>query len=353
MNSPRALAHIVGLGASTALGRTIEATAAAARAGVCGFSEHPVMVDTVGEPMRVARAPWLEPELPGVERYWQLLYPAIDEALAQARGAVSIGSTPVGLFLALPPDRPGRPEDLPSALCQRVWDRYGAAFDTAVTFEFGHAAGYVAVDAALRALASSRDLCMVGGADSYLTAETLEWVEACDQLNGAGRLNNAWGFIPGEAAGSVLLASPRFVESGGLPADGELIGLGVAREANRIKTETVCIGEGMTRALRLALSSLPPNQHVTDVYCDLNGEPYRADEYGFAMLRTREQFRTASAFVAPAECWGDVGAAGAPLNAALGVIAQRKRYAKGSLALLCGSSETGERGAALIAACEA
>jgi 3-oxoacyl-[acyl-carrier-protein] synthase I len=346
----RAVAHIVGIGASTPLGSTVWASAAAARAGVCGFTEHPFVVDTVGEPMRVAAAPWLEATLLGTERYWQLIYPAIDEALAAMAYGRSQEAIRIGLFVALPPDRAGRPSDLAPMIRRLVSDRYGRQFEAVVAFETGHAAGYAAFDAATRNLMSSTGLCMVVGVDSYLSPETLEWIEACDQLNGAGRMNNAWGFIPGEAAGAVLLGSSRFVESAGMPVLGDLIGLGLAREANRIKTDSVCIAEGLTLAFRIALNGLEPHECVTDVFCDLNGEPYRADEYGFAALRTREQFRSASAFVAPAECWGDVGAAGATLLTALSVIAQRKQYARGPLALVCGSSESGERGAALIAA---
>ncbi len=80
----------------------------------------------------------------------------------------------------------------------------------------------------------------------------------------------------------------------------------------------------------------------------MNGEPYRADEFGFACLRTREAFVSASEFVAPAECWGDVSAASAPLQAMLASIAASKAYANGQYALLWGSSESGERGAMLL-----
>lgn len=80
----------------------------------------------------------------------------------------------------------------------------------------------------------------------------------------------------------------------------------------------------------------------------MNGETYRADEFGFAALRTRERFRSATDFVAPADCWGDIGAAGMPLHSALALIANRKRYGKGPISLVWASSESGERGAVLL-----
>ena len=43
----------------------------------------------------------------------------------------------------------------------------------------------------------------IAGAEGLLAHldQSLEWLEACDQLHSAGPLNNAWGFIPGEGAG--------------------------------------------------------------------------------------------------------------------------------------------------------
>ena len=58
---------------------------------------------------------------------------------------------------------------------------------------------------------------------------------------------------------------------------------------------------------------------------------------------------SASEFVAPADCWGDVGAAGATLHLMLAAIAAHKLYARGRLAFVWGSAEGGERGAALLA----
>ena len=55
--------HIFGLGASTPIGRNVWASAAAARAGICGFSTHPYMLDSVGEPVRIARASWIDMEV--------------------------------------------------------------------------------------------------------------------------------------------------------------------------------------------------------------------------------------------------------------------------------------------------
>lgn len=345
-----ACVHVVALGACTPIGRDAWSSAAAARAAVTGFARHPYMVDTAGEPMHVAFAPWLDINMNGADRLEALLLPAIDEALAPL--LAHPGAAPrVALALGLPAARPGVPADLKSELARRVGARYAGRFTARAVFASGHAAGLLALDAAARKLARGElDACVVAGVDSYIDPDTLEWLEQCDQFHGAGKLNNAWGFVPGEGAGAVLLVHPDTLAGlGNAPSLARLLGCGCAFEPRGIKTQSVCIGEGLTAALRTTLQALPAGTRVSDVYCDMNGEPYRADEYGFAGLRMGDAFETLSDFVAPADCWGDVAAASGPLHLLLAVAAGVKGYSRGRTALTWASSESGERAAALLA----
>jgi 3-oxoacyl-[acyl-carrier-protein] synthase-1 len=308
------------------------------------------MIDTAGEPMRVALAPWLDVSLDGIERFEGLLFPAIDDALRPLADAAS-GKLRVALALGLPAPRPGLPQDLEGQLKRAISERYPGRFVGIAAFANGHAAGLLALDAAFRKLDQGAfDACVVAGVDSYMVPETLEWLEENDQLHGAGALNNAWGFIPGEGASALLLASGAALRTLQLQPLAFVRSVGLGTEKNRIKTETVCIGEGLTDAFRAALGVLPQGAQVTDVYCDMNGEPYRADEFGFACLRTKEWFVAASEFIAPADCWGDVAAASGPLCITLSIVAGCKAYAKGPLAFIWASSELGERAGAVIRA---
>ena len=66
------------------------------------------------------------------------------------------------------------------------------------------------------------------------------------------------------------------------------------------------------------------------------------------MISVPRRFRADSAhFLAPADCWGDVAAAGAPLHLALASIAGAKGYARGNVSFIWSSAEGGERSAAL------
>lgn len=341
--------YVVGLGASTPVGRDALSSAAAVRAGINGFAEHPYMIDSAGEPMRVAIAPWLGSDSYGRDRLEALLFPSIDQAL-EPLVAAGDSTIRVALALGLPSARPGLPAGLGVAMRSSIARRYGDRFGVQAVLESGHAAAILGLDASLRKMAEGAfDACVLAGVESYLSPDTLEWLEESEQLHGAGPLNNAWGFIPGEAAGAACLVTERALRRLHLEPLGQVRGVGCGFEQNRIKTKAVCIGEGLTAAFRDGLSGLPLDAKVTDVYCDMNGEAYRGDEFGFAALRTKESFESPSDFVAPADCWGDVSAASIPLGLVLSAVASAKAYAKGAYAFICASSESGERGAALIA----
>lgn len=339
---------IVAMGANTPIGREAWSSAAAARAGISGFGTHPFMVDSCGEPMRAVVAPWIGIDMLGVDRLEMLLLPAIEEAMESF--AVQAGwPRRVGLAVALPSARPGVAPGMEADLAQRLARRFGASCEAPRCYPLGHAAALVALKDAKDALAQGQmDACIVAAVDSYIDPSTLDWLESCDQLHGAGRHNNAWGFTPGEAGAALLLMRGPVAAALGIEPLAAVWGVGIASERNLIKTETVCIGDGLTRAFLAAFQPLSADVRVSDVYCDMNGEPYRADEFGFTCLRTSERFVCASDFVAPADCWGDVGAAGAVLHIVLAAVAGRKGYARGNVAMAWASSETGARGAAVL-----
>jgi 3-oxoacyl-[acyl-carrier-protein] synthase-1 len=304
------------------------------------------MVDRSGKPMRVALAPWLDPAYSGQERFEALLCPAIEQALVTdpvARGFR------VALALALPEARPGLPPDLEADLESSIPMRFPHSFTAVAVFAKGHASGLLALRAACQRIDDGAfDACVVAGVESYLAPETLEWVDDCGRLHGSGTPGNPWGFVPGEGAGAALLTSARFVEQLRIEPLARVLSIGIAFEENRANQGRVCIGDGLSAAFRASLEALPRHLKVTDVFCDMNGEPDRADEFGFASLRTKPAFVSQSDFVAAASCWGDVSAASAPLGVMLSAIAHRKGYSNGHHALVWASSDGGERAAALL-----
>lgn len=337
--------YIVGTGAQTPVGRSALAAAAAVRCNIAAFSEHPFMIDKHGEPIVVARAKWLDEDLPLTERIVTLAVDAAGEALRPLAGQFSTLRRQMGIHLALSAEN--LPDDIQR---QNVLNRFAAGLGLTTTDApiepviDGHAGGLLALENACRQLRhGDASLCLVGGADSWLDPARLDAIDVAGRLHSR---NHSWGFIPGEGAGFCLITTGAAARRVGLTPLAELLAVATAHETKFMGTKTVCIGEGLTAAFRAVLD---PTQRVSHSYCDFNGETYRADEYGFAICRTSDCFENPGSFTAAAECWGDAGAASSLLALTLPVAAGALGYAKGAVNFVWSSSARGPlRGAALV-----
>ena len=339
---------ILGLGARTPLGLDAPASAAAVRAAISAIAAHPYFIDKAGEPMAVARDARLDVDAPITERMAVLGEAALRESLAPLTPGGGT-ATPLPVFLGLPEAQPGVPPNLGETLTGRLAALAGlpVPLGPVTPLAQGHAAGLMALQQAARAIqAGAAELCLAGGIDSYLEAERLEWLDAEEQLMSAA---NRSGFPPGEGASFCLIASPLAAQRLRLPVLARLVAVATALEPNRMKTETVCIGEGLTQAFRAVIEHLDlPDERIDAMVCDLNGERYRNEEFVFTLLRTQRAFVDTGNFSHPADGWGDVAAASGPLFAVLAVTAGIKGYAAGPRHLLWASSEGGARSAALL-----
>jgi 3-oxoacyl-[acyl-carrier-protein] synthase-1 len=288
----------------------------------------------------------LSPGIGGVERFLGLARPAIEESLAPL---LRLGAPPgpLHLYLGLPEPRPGLPPALDRELTRQLEDVPDLPPLRIATISHGHSAGLMALQQAWLQIQSGQlQFCLAGGVDTYLEAETLEWLDQERQLMSA---ENRSGFVPGEGAGFCLVTSTTTARRYGLDVLAWVVSVATTREENRIKTDTICIGKGLTAAILEASASLTlPEQRIDFTYCDLNGERYRSEEFTFALLRAQAAFVNATDNLTPADCWGDMGAASGPLLAALAVTSGLRNYAKGPRSLLWTSSENGQRSAALI-----
>lgn len=337
---------VAGVGAATAIGATAPASTAATRAGIAGFSEHPYMLDQRGDPIVMAIAPYIPIDIAGADRLLALALSAAAESMASMAENHNRLSCPA--IIGFPQVRPGMSTEIAEEFKRRFPKEIpGKLKISEVTvIPAGHSAGLMALEAGRRIILSGNaDSCLIGGVDSYLDPDTLEWLDGNEQLHSG---INAWGFIPGEAAGFCFLVSRRFLERHKLKSLCRILSIGTSREKNLIKTDTVCIGEGLTKACRQALQHLPVEARIDNIICDMNGETYRADEYGFTMARVSERFVDPANFQTPADCWGDVGAASGPLFITLAAFAGMKGYAPGPHTLVWNSSESGDRAAAII-----
>jgi len=336
--------HIIAVGARTPVGLRAESSAAAVRAGISRVNRHPCFVDGDGEFLNLAFDARLEPELAGWRRIAALAASTIAEVLAKAASAVPALEGP-HVLLTLPETRPGFSEADVQQVVQFLTQGVARGLGVEVIGR-GHAGSLEALRVASEHFARGKGYFIVCGADSYMDADALDWLEEHGRVK---RSKVRSGFTPGEASGALLVATGGTLHSASAPQSLAVIrGVGTSVEARTVLSDADSQGEGLARAIRAASSGLKvPEEAVDAIFCDINGERYRTEEWGCALLRSQSATKTTDYQLAT-DSWGDVGAASGALGCILAVQSWRRGYAAGPRALVCAASDGGLRGAAVL-----
>lgn len=336
-------AHIVALGARTAVGLRPETAAAAVRAGISRTQEHPRLVDGRGEPLRAAYDTKLDEDLPSLERIVALA----EHCLHQIAAKLPLRAE-LPLLLSTPEPRPGFTTADEQHLERRLAHAYGPLRLLSVrTASRGHAGALEAVHVAAQLVSTTtHQACLVGGAESWLDPRTLAWLSSRRRLAVADARS---AFFPGEGACFALVVSHAARRSLGVPSLAAIRSSGVATERCSLQSGLDNLGLGLTAAVRDACAGLGGSAGlVDDIYCDLNGESYRAQEWGLAILRTHPWLRDPAGHIAPADRWGDLGAATGTALSMLPIEAWQRGYDRGPLVLLFAGSDSGRRAAVVL-----
>jgi 3-oxoacyl-[acyl-carrier-protein] synthase I len=340
--------HIVAFGARTPVGLTAESSAAAIRAGIARVGEHPFMVDSGGDKLKCGRDSLLAPDTFGADRMALLAC----STLREVADKLTANSRPIErlpVVLALPESRPGFGQADPQVI-ERALRTQPVPNVAKVTVELagdGHAGVLYGLTIAMRHVVEGRHaLCVVAGVDSYFHADTLDWLDADRRI---GRAEIRSGFPPAEGAAMLAVTSNATRLRLGLPSLARIRGVACTRERRSRLSHEGLLGEGLTDAINRAATNLAsPGEVLDDVYCDINGERDRTDDWGFALLRTSSLFRDGTAYTMTANQCGDMGASSAALNCVLAAQAWQRGYAHGALALVWGASWGGLRGAVVL-----
>jgi len=212
------------------------------------------------------------------------------------------------------------------------------------TIYSGRAAGIEAIEMAFDYLYDTEyKFILIGGSDSYLEDELLDKLDQKRRLLSASAND---GFAPGEAAGFLLLT--KHIELADVQ-DGYVIALnppGVSEESGHMYSEEPYRGDGLDRAFKGALIN-HQHKNISSIYSSLNGENFWAKELGVAQLRNKKSFNDDVQVEHPVDCFGDLGAATAPVLVALA--AQDLFDNKETKAhLVYSSSDSAKRGAIVV-----
>jgi 3-oxoacyl-[acyl-carrier-protein] synthase-1 len=329
---------VLNTGVVTAVGLTAASACAAIRAKLTNPQEM-LVKDRNGEPLMGYRVP-IDDGQPDATKLVRMASLAITECLADIPKP-DWQQIPLWLCVA-EKSRPGRVAGLDDRLFLDICSHLGARFaDQSAIVAQGRASIGTALYQARKQLLE-RDVphVLIVAVDSLLNIPTLSAFEEKERLLTSANSN---GFIPGEAAGAVLLGRP----SGA--AELLCTGLGFGIESATLESEQPQRAEGLVQAFRAALSDAGCALHELDFrITDLSGEQYYFKEASLALTRVMRQRKEEFDIWHAAECTGEIGAAAGPVALAVAQAACRKAYAPGPGILFHSSNDSGERVAAVL-----
>ena len=172
---------------------------------------------------------------------------------------------------------------------------------------FGAHAGFVdALQLAANLVAGRKlDRCLVGAVDSTLDPEFLIAAAVKGLLKTP---LNPVGFVPGEAAAFALVERTRDARPGRPPLASFSCGPLVPGEFDS-RSQKSPDGDRLARAIRNLFDAWPLNTEVAVVIGDLNGDEYRARNWGSALTRLVGHNAGRASIWIPALGFGEMGAA--------------------------------------------
>lgn len=334
--------EVYGVGAQTPVGLSAAGGSAAIRAGISRLSEFS-FTTLEGEPFVLASAPEIPDAMPARERMATLARGALLDCLGDFTKDTL---PPTRLWLILPEPRPGFTQE------DEAWVRRAIASEAAslgLMLEAKmHGRGHAGLMQCLDAIDfEAEPTCahLLLATDSYLEDETLVWLERERMLKLA---TTRTGFVPGEAASCILLGSRVLRTHRGFHSLARIRGFGVAFEKEGRDSDAGSLGVALSHAVRSSTAGLAlPDEAADTVYCDLNGERYRTEEWAFTTMNAHAFMQTLQ-YETFCDCIGDVGAAFPGVALAACQASFERGYARGPRALIVAGSLSGTRGAVFI-----
>lgn len=331
---------------NTAVGLTTAQSAAAIRAGMSGFRELPLYApiawefDPGEDAVKVASHGLIDGFDDG--RLYALLIDPLTTLVEESglsRSAMASG----GLYLALPVnDEVIQKFNLRSHFLEHLSERLALpATGEFLAVQTGSTGLFLLIERAMQKMrAGEMEFCIIAAVDSYLLHGRLALYDQHWRLKSD---RNPTGFIPGEAASVLLLETEKYARQRNAPVLLRVDGVGGGQEPNPITGDKTSTAAGLTDAVRSLAELANIGQPWQWVLSDLNGERYKAYEWGVALPRLNKLIAADHDFSHYADTIGDVGAAMAGVQ--LGCVSEafRRNYAPAGSALIFAGDDAGKR----------
>ncbi len=343
---------IVGIGMMTPVGDSAAMTATSVQAGISAYQASSIYNKRF-QPMTMALTPEdalppLDEELettPRLTSRQRRMLRLADKAIAESLSVAKVPALPP-LVLAGPEEIPDCPKPIDDSFLTHLHRQAKGGFNLGKSklLAQGRASGIEVIAQAWTLLTSQAEpFVLVGGVDTYLDLYLLSTLDMHDRVLADGVMD---GFCPGEGAAFLLLASSQTVGKYGLKPLANLCQPALANEPGHRYSQSPYKGEGLSRAVTTALATLN-GQKVNAVFSSMNGENLHAKEWGVASIRNQAALAEKLQFEHPADCYGDPGAAAAPLMVGLAALGMQGGEIPGPCMVYC-SSEHEKRGAVCL-----
>lgn len=334
----------------TALGHDGPTCAASYFSGITRISYDRNVADAFGNPIKSARIEGLFEDVNDETQFINHIAAKCLGDLCRDYFEQTDHVDDVFIFFCLPSKKRPGPDFNPNGQMVHQLETILAAYASSVvseTIESGNAA-------TIKGILRSRDilsenphaLCIVGGVDSLLSKDTLEWFEQDYRLKSDSNDKNH-SFVPSHAAGFFIIESDMAATIRKQSKRFPLKGIGFAMEPAPFVSTAPSQAKGLTQAVRTALKSQASVSTIGAVYCDMNGEYHRAREWGMVDLRCFDQGDPAKELCHPSDCMGSIGAASLPVYINLAVESFAKEPSHNHICF-CLSDDHGERGALIL-----
>jgi len=351
---------VTGVGMVTSVGRSATAACAAIRAGISRprgvrysvlDEETQAMERLTGHPIHgytegfTQSALWLRLALGAVG---DLLHSAslskTDVDFWKRTGLLGVTPPCGGPRFQMEDEDPGLMEE---ALIHPLQKKLGVLFARRFVGLGGadHAGLALAVHKANTFIEAGLDRVLLVAVDSLIDALTLEW------LDGAHRLKTSdtpSGLSPGEAGVALLLEGALSARRRRAVVLAELTAVGVGQEAKELESGVPSTGRGLAQSIRTALDVAGlPDAYDGDVFADLNGEVWRAHEWGMSLVQLVGRVGEAVLHL-PAVQVGDTGAASGALGVVLATHSLGRGHTRRPDALVTSRSDSGVTGCIVL-----
>ena len=342
---------VINIGMVTAVGLTAAETAASVRSATARFFETSIR-DQRFEPFTLAEVldeglPELEASIqqrPGPTSRDLRMVRLAARPLAETLAVLPPSSARLGLMLAVPES--SSPQALDGAgLLELLDQQTGGAFDVRLSDAsfVGRTGGLQAIQRAAENIQSGRaGMMLAGGTDTYRDLNLLAGLDFEGRVKSSSHLD---GFIPGEAAAFLLIASAGAARAAGIEPMASLGRVVAGFETGHLYSEHPYRGDGLASTIQQLLQTT--SQPIRDVYSSMNGENHWAKEWGVAYIRNRALFAEDVAIHHPADCFGDTGAACGPAMVGLAALGIARGYRESPTLVYC-SSDRGDRAAVIL-----